>query len=658
MRRPVPSFLSRATCFVGTCIVPVLMASLLAGASAAQGPGMPDPRQMSGLPRVDPQTEPGTLVIRVLRGGFADPGVGLTVTLELRSADGGQTQTRTAVSVEQGRATFAELTPFAGGTAVASVDFGDGEVVRSQEVKVDPSVGVRMLLVKGAASGAPAAATSAPASDVPRPGVAFPNPGQAKDTVVVGTLDLAGGKPFTGVEVRLEISPPSGPVETRKIVSDGRGAARFTDLGAVAPGSKVVAEATLGGEVKRSEPFTISGQEHGMAVVLAVTSAAAGGADGVDVGPQRRPLQPPRALPTIAVGTVRAAVIGPDDAGVPAAEVAVVKLDVTGTRQRFTASAGDDGVARVEEVALADDALYQVEVVYGGAPFRSRLFQMTDRMGVAVEVRVFPTTSDVSRVRSAVQFGVESLENDQARVVQLHQAVVSGDEAFWPAAPLRISGPADATGMVVLDRATVELEHADGAPFATLKEPLPPGEVVDMSIAYLMPHRGALTLRWSTPFPVETGRVVLTPGLKVVKGAVGPPVRPPHQEGQGPVEFDVYDLGKLAVGASFEVAVEGLVTTPRVFRHIGLGLGLLVGLGTLLAVVLRPRASLQQRLQRRKEALLRALDRIDAGAVSGAGGARERVIFALDQVYRQLDVFSGTGSKGQVEPGAGWERRA
>lgn len=649
MRRPVPSFLSRATCR----IVPVLMVSLLAGASAAQGPGMPDPRQMSGLPRVDPQTEPGTIVIRVLRGSFADPGVGLTVTLELRSADGGQVQTRTAVSVEQGRATFAGLAAFAGGTAVASVDFGGGEVVRSQAITIDPNVGVRVLLVKGAASAAPA-----PASDVPRPGVAFPNPGQAKGTVVVGTLDLAGGKPFTGVEVRLEISPPSGPAETRKVVSDGRGAARFTDLEGLAPDSKLVAEATLGGEVRRSEPFVLSGQEHGMAVVLAITSAAGNGADAADVGPQRRPLQGPRALPTIAVGTVRATVIGPDDAGVPAAEVAVVKLDVTGTRQRFTASAGSDGVARVEEVALADDALYQVEVVHGGAPFRSRLFQMTDRMGVAVEVRVFPTTSDVSRVRSAVQFGVESLENDQARVVQLHQAVVSGDEAFWPAAPLRVSGPAEATGMVVLDRATVELEHADGAPFATLKEPLPPGEVVDLSIAYLMPHRGALTLRWSTPFPIETGRVVLAPGLKVVKGAVGPPVRPPHQEGQGPVEFDVYDLGKLAVGASFEVEVEGLVTTPRTFRHLGLGLGLAIGLGTLLALVLRPRASLQERLQRRRAALLRALDRIDAGEVSGAGGARERVIFALDQVYRQLDVFSGTGPKGQVEPGAGWERKA
>ena len=647
MIRAVPSFLSRAT----WCIAPVLVVSLLAGASAAQAPGMPDPRQMSGLPRVDPQTEAGTIVIRVLRGSFQDPGVGLTVSLALRSADGGQRQTRTAVSVEQGRATFSELLPFAGGTAVASVDFGDGEVVSSQEIKVDPSVGVRMLLVQGAA---PVAAAPAAASDVPRPGVAFPNPGQAKDTVVVGTLDLAGGKPFTGVEVRLEISPPTGPVETRKLVSDARGAARFADLAGLPPGSTLAVEATLNGELRRSEPFTLAGKEHGLAVVLAVTS---GGSAEVEA-PQRRPLQPPRALPTLPVGTVRATVVGPDDAPVAAAEVAVTRLDVTGTRQRFAASAGADGVARVEDITLADDALYQAEVVHQGAPFRSRLFQMTDRMGVAVELRVFPTTADVSKVRSAVQFGIEALENDQARVVQLHQAVVEGDAAFWPATPLRLSGPPEATGMVVLDRATVDLEHPEGAPFATLKEPLPPGELVDLSIAYLMPHQGALRLRWTTPFPVETGRVVLTPELKVARGAAGPPTRPPHQEGQGPVEFDLYDLGKLAVGGSFDVEVDGLVTRPQTFRRLGLGLGLLIGLGTLLAVVLRPRASLQQRLQRRKEALLRALDQLERAAGAPPAGARERLIFALDQVYRQLDVFSETGPKGQVRPGVGWERGA
>lgn len=633
------------------------LALLLARPGLAQGPGQPamDPRAMSGIPRVDPQTEAGTIVVRVLRGSFQNPGVGLTVTLELRSLDGSKLEKRTAVSVEQGRASFADLGVYAGGTAVASVDF-DGEIVRSQEVKLDPNVGVRMLLVQGADAAAPSGASPAASGEpavgeVPMPGTAFPNPGQQPGSVVVGTLDLTGGRPFVGVEVTLEITKPDAPVERRSARSDSRGAARFGDLTELPPGTKLVAEATLNGEKKRSESFSLEGQKHGLAVVLAVIGAAASGAPATA---ERRPLQTPRAVPTLPEGTVRATIYGPDDRPVPNLDVTVVRLDVTGTRETFPGRTGPDGVARVEDVELTDDSLYQVEVPFSGAPFRSRLFQM-QRMGVMLELRVFPTTSDPSKIRSAVQFGVEALENDQARVVQLHQAVVEGDRAFWPTTPLRISGPTGAAGMVVLDRATVELDHKEGAPFATLSEPLPPGEMVDMSIAYLMPHRGALNLQWSSPFPVANGRVVLTPELSVKKGAQSGPVRPPHQEGQGPVEFDLYELGPLAAGARYDLEIEGLVTTPRTFRHLGLAFGLLILLGTGLAALLSPRASLLQRLRNRRDALLRQLDRLEAGKQDDA---RQRVIMALDQVYRQLDALAPGPGGARVDVGAAWDRKA
>ena len=41
-------------------------------------------------------------------------------------------------AVEQGRATFGDLVAYAGGTAVASVDF-EGEKVQSQELRIDPN---------------------------------------------------------------------------------------------------------------------------------------------------------------------------------------------------------------------------------------------------------------------------------------------------------------------------------------------------------------------------------------------------------------------------------------------------------------------------------------------------------------------------------------
>lgn len=651
-------------------IAPVLLASFLFGDSAAaQGPGMPDPRQMSGIPRVDPQTEPGALVARVLRGSFQNPGTGLTVTLAISSADG-KTETRTAVADAQGRATF-DVNGLAGATAVLSVDF-EGEIIKSQVVNVDPNVGVRVLLVQGSAqatsTASPAAgpSTSAAAGPTrpsaaggPRPGAPFPNEGQPKGTVMVGALDLTGNKPFVGIEVRLEVTEPGKPTEVRRMVSDGRGAASFGGLTALPAGTTFTAETELSGEVRRSETFTLDGQEHGVAVVL---TARGGGSASAPATVQRRPLQPPRAIATVPPGMVKATVIGADDRPIADLEVAVVRLDISGTSEQVSATSDAEGVARVGDVRVTDDSLYRVEVRYKGAPFRSRLFQMTERMGVIVEVRVFPTTSDPTRVRSGVQFGIEAVENDLARVVQIHQLVVEGGEAFWPKTPLKIGGPDEATGTVLIEeRVNVDLELKEGAPFATLREPLPPGEVIDMSIAYLMPHSGTFTMNWTTPFPVATARAVVVPPVKVLKGAKGEPQKPPHKEGQSDVEVEMYDLGERTAGAAFEFEVGGLTTTSRLPRQLGLGFGIAVLLATLMGVALTPGASLEQRLRRRQALLLKALDRADAGVTAGTAGAeqeRARIVGLLDQVFRQLDVVGGPGPKKHIDPGAAWDPKA
>lgn len=640
-------------------ILGAMLMAALATPVYAQAP--PDPRQMSGIPRVDPQTEPGTIVARVLRGSFQNPGVGLTVTLELTLADG-TGEKKVAVSDAQGRATF-DVNGLAGGTAVLKVAF-EGEEVKSQAITVDPNVGVRVLLVQGSAGAAGAGAGAEPAkagpvtpsaTGGPRPGAPFPNAGQPKGTIIVGALDLAGNRPYVGVEVRLEVTRPGQPAETRRVVTDGRGAANFVGLAELPAGTTFAAETELGGEARRSETFTLDGQEHGITVVLAGRSG--GSAPASELGPQRRPLQPPRAVPTLPPGTVRATVIGADDRPIGGLAVTVVRLDISQTTERFVGETEANGQARIEEVRVAEDSLYRVEVTYKGAPFRSRLFQMTDRMGVLLEVRVFPTTSDASRIRSGVQFGVEAVENDLARVVQIHQVVVEGDEAFWPAAPLKIGGPEGSHGMVLLeDRVNIDLDFKEGAPFATLHEPLPPGEVVDMSIAYLMDHAGSVTMRWTTPFPVATARAVMQSPVRISKGALSGPTRPPHRDGQADVDVDMYDLGEKARGATFEFTVEGLITTSRVPRMLGLGLGLAILLAAGLGVLLAPRASLEQRLRRRQAVLLKALDRAEAAVNAGTPGAaaeRERVVGMLDQVFRQLDVVGGT-ARGNHDPGVAW----
>lgn len=636
--------LALALLFFGTCFPKHVLAQ------PAGGPPI-DPRAMSGIPRADAQTEPGTITVRCLLGSFSQPAAGATVELELKSADGGKQETRKVVAGPDGRASFADLQPYLGGTAVARAEL-DGEEVRSQPIAVSATEGFRVLLVRGAGEPGPNASPGAarppgpaganspqsPHGDVPLPGVPFANPGTPKGTVLVGALDLNTGVPLPGARVRLVLTAGDGKSETREAISDGRGAARFTGLDALAPDVTLVAEADLPTGTERSQPFSLAGKDTGMAVVLAVAAPRA---------PVRRQLMGPRAIPTILPGTVRVTVVGPDDAPVADVPVTVVKQDTTGLDQRFEQRTGDDGVARVEGIPVGAEGLFHVTLTHAGAPWRSPFFSLDERMGVAVEMRVFPVTTDLGRVRSAVQFGVEPLENDLARVDQLYQVFVDGDAAYWPGRPYKLHPAEGATSMVVRDRADDALQHTRDAPFATIENPLPPGELLDLSIAYVLEHDGTAELRWTAPFPVVDARAVVVDGLKLVRGSKKPPVRPPHQAGEARPDLDVYELGPMPQGQAYDLAVSGLVTRPRLYSYLGLGLGLAVAFACGLAFALRPRASLRERLLRRKAALLRKLD-------AAGPGERDAVVAALDQVFCQLDALADRPR--HADPGAAWSQ--
>jgi 5-hydroxyisourate hydrolase-like protein (transthyretin family) len=633
--------------FAGTC---------LAGHASAQPAGGPpiDPRAMSGIPRADPQTEPGTITVRALLGSFSQPAVGVTVELELKSQDGSKTETRTAVAGADGRASFADLSDFHGGTAVARADL-DGERQSSQPITVTPAQGYRVLLVKGAGSAGaapqgpgagPATAPSAPPGaqhgqpDVPLPGVAFVNPGTPKGTLLVGTLDLRGGTPLEGVKVRLVLTAPDGKTETREAVSDARGTSRFPGLDELAADIALVAEADLPSGTERSQPFSLAGKDVGMAVVLAVIGQRA---------PQKRQMMGPRAVPTISPGTVRVTVVGPDDQPINGIPVAVVKQDSTGFSKRYEDATGEDGVARVADIPITGEGLFHVEASYAGAPWKSSFFTLDERMGVAVEMRVYPITTDLTRVRSAVQFGVESMENDLARVDHLLQVFVDGDAAYWPGKPYKLNAADGATGLVVRDRADQVLEHDQEAPFTTITGPLPPGELIDLSTAYLLEHDGTAEIRWAAPFPIVDGRAVVVDGLKLTKGAKKPPVRPPHENGESRVDLDVYEIGAMPQGQAYDLVVDGLVTRPRTYKWLGLGFGLFVAFACGLAFALRPRTSLRDRLLRRKALLLRKLE-------AAGPDQREPIVAALDQVYCQLDALESRPR--HADPGAAWQDKA
>ena len=103
----------------------------------------PDPRQMSGIPRPDPNLADGLITVRVIRGSFANNVVGHPV--ELRAGD----TVSTVDTDAEGRATFASLSP---GSRVTVATTLDGQTLESQPFATPGRGGVAVMLV-GAAAG-------------------------------------------------------------------------------------------------------------------------------------------------------------------------------------------------------------------------------------------------------------------------------------------------------------------------------------------------------------------------------------------------------------------------------------------------------------------------------------------------------------------------
>lgn len=137
-------------------VAALALCAVVSGAAAVRGQQMPDPRQMSGVPRPDSELPPGTATVRVIRGTFANPVVSQTVELV-----GGGSPLR-ATTDEAGRAEFKGLRSGARLKAVATVA---GERLESQEFVVPPAGGIRLMLVGAATGSEPgAAAADAPAA--------------------------------------------------------------------------------------------------------------------------------------------------------------------------------------------------------------------------------------------------------------------------------------------------------------------------------------------------------------------------------------------------------------------------------------------------------------------------------------------------------------
>jgi len=618
------------------------LAVCLAVPSAGAGPAM-DPARMSGMPRPDPQLRPGVITVRCLLGSFDRPAAGITVTLAIEAVDG-RTSSREAVTGAEGRAEFGDLKDLIGATAIATAELG-GQVLRTQPMVLHAEAGTRVMLVKpNAAAAAPAPAGAGGAAphggsaaghggSVPSPGKPFPLSGRPPGTIVAGTLDLrGGGKPVTDLEVTLTITPPSGAPFTKVLRSDKDGRAVFGGLqGDDYPNGttfQIAAPIVAGQPAVTSEAFELG--ETAIAVVLTAGDVGGGSVAGGTAAPRRAKLPGPRIVPSLASGVVLVRLVDGDGKPVSEQAVQVVRKDVTGKTDTYRGVTGADGRAKVEaKVAAASH--YFVGVVHDGAPYQSGFFELHDGAGVAVDMRVFPSTSDLSVVRSAASYELRGRENDQLEVRQDFEVLVAGDRAYWPAGGLRIEGAEGAHGLVVVGNASRWLEHKDGEPFAKLAGPIPPGEVVSLSVAYLVSHDGSAEFRWQSPFALQDFSVVLPEGMELVEPEGVAPETSSHSG-----TLRRFSLGERPIGAPVEFDVAGMPARPRVFVRVAQVLSALMGLGLLIGLVTAGREHKAVRLVARRDALLAKLD------TELVDEERARVIAALDRVYRALDKGGGT----------------
>src|ERR1700730_8312392 len=99
---------------------------------------MPDPKQMSGIPRPVTELPNGAISVRLIRGQLSNNITNHPVELHVGA------KVMTVNTDADGRAQFTGLTP---GSSVKAVSVVDGERLESQEFPAPTQGGVRLMLV-------------------------------------------------------------------------------------------------------------------------------------------------------------------------------------------------------------------------------------------------------------------------------------------------------------------------------------------------------------------------------------------------------------------------------------------------------------------------------------------------------------------------------
>lgn len=214
----------------------------------AGGGGMPNLAAISGKPLPDRGMAAGMVMVRVGRQTPGNAVADAEVTA-IVAGPGGESRKRTAKTNAEGRALFEGLPVGHRFHAEVTVD---GEKLATETFEVPAVGGIRSMLIAGLSSGAAAPGEAAgagsgsegegSAGSERKPftlgiisGVAQRDPQLPPKTVVVVALD-ENGRPLAGKSIELGHVRAGGKVEVSTQVTGADGVARFTDIGAAAPG--------------------------------------------------------------------------------------------------------------------------------------------------------------------------------------------------------------------------------------------------------------------------------------------------------------------------------------------------------------------------------------------------------------------------------------
>ena len=146
--------LGRPTALLLLASACVLGAAVIGSAQIA----MPDPKEMSGIPRPDPAVPSNSVTVRVIRGALSNNIVNQIVELQVGD------KVQSARTDEQGRAQFDKLPP---GATLKATTIVDGERIESQVFAAPSTGGIRLMLVATDKEKEAKAAAAAKAPAVP-----------------------------------------------------------------------------------------------------------------------------------------------------------------------------------------------------------------------------------------------------------------------------------------------------------------------------------------------------------------------------------------------------------------------------------------------------------------------------------------------------------